>query len=54
MRKSEKALKKLERQEKRKGRGVDADLDWLINNQDAALQILAGESGPQPLAVRVY
>ena len=35
-------LKKLEARDKRRGRGGDADLDWLITQQAEALQILAG------------
>lgn len=35
-------MRKIERQEKRKGKGLDPDLEWLINNQADALQILAG------------
>lgn len=43
-RKSDKLLKKLERQDKRKGRAVDPDLDWLISHQATAMDILAGLS----------
>ena len=37
-------LKKLEARDKRRGRGGDADVDWLITQQAEALQILAGAS----------
>ena len=48
VRKSDKLIKKLERQDKRKGRGPDPDLEWLIANQADALQILAGKRHQLP------
>ena len=45
-RQSDKLLRKLERQDKRRGRAPDPDLEWLIANQTDALQILAGLEYP--------
>ena len=41
-RQSDKVLKKLEARDKRRGRGGDADVDWLVSQQAEALHILAG------------
>ena len=43
VRKSDKIMKKLERQANRKGKGVDLDLEWLINHQADGLELLAGK-----------
>ena len=42
-RKSDKLLKKMERQDKRKGRVLDPDLEWLVSRQATAMDILAGD-----------
>ena len=36
-------MKKLERQADRKGKGVDLDLEWLINHQADGLELLAAK-----------
>ena len=47
-------MKKLERQDKRKGRGPDPDLEWLIANQADALQVLAGKHTSSPQRKKSY
>lgn len=50
-RQSDKALKKMEAKDKRRGKGGDPDIDWLVNQADA-LHILAG--GPPSILKRVH
>lgn len=37
-------MRKLERQDRRKGRGADPELEWLVAHQEDGLEMLAGAS----------